>query len=92
MDSTKSKKRDQPADPGVGKKPGSSTGTATEVRSPTKTSTSTEAYTAGNITVTGGAGDGETKVVIHQNKPNEDPKANAHKMLGHDSEYRKVKG
>jgi hypothetical protein len=35
------------------------------VRSPTKTSTSTDAYTARNITVTGGAGNGNTIVTIH---------------------------
>ena len=41
----------------------SSTSTSTEVRSPT--STSTWAYTAGNVTVTGGAGDGATTVNIY---------------------------
>jgi hypothetical protein len=50
--------------------------TSTEVRSPTKTSTetSTDAYTAGNVTVTGGAGSGaHTTVHIHQRKLPEDP-------------------
>jgi hypothetical protein len=44
-----------------------SPGTSTEVRSPTSTKTSTEAYTAGNFTatVTGGAGKGATNVHIH---------------------------
>jgi hypothetical protein len=40
--------------------------TSTDVRSPTSTETSTEAYTAGNVTVTGGAGDGDTVVRITQ--------------------------
>lgn len=39
--------------------------TRTEVRSPTKTSTSTWADTEGNITVTGGAGDGDTSVKVY---------------------------
>ena len=39
--------------------------TSTEVRSPTSTETSTDAYTSGNITVTGGAGAGSTEVHIH---------------------------
>jgi hypothetical protein len=58
----------------------SPTSTPTDVRSPTRTrtATSTDAYTAGNITVTGGAGAGATKVIIHQKKPNEDPKGGAH--------------
>lgn len=58
----------------------SPTSTSTDVRSPTrtKTATSTDAYTAGNITVTGGAGAGATKVTIHQLKPNEDPYAAKH--------------
>ena len=42
--------------------------TSTEVRSPTRTATSTDAYTAGNVTVTGGAGRGATSVHIHQRK------------------------
>jgi hypothetical protein len=48
----------------------SPTSTSTEVRSPTETSTSTstDAYTAGNVTVTGGAGAGATTVKIHQHK------------------------
>lgn len=41
----------------------SPTRTSTEVRSPTRTATSTDAYTSGNITVTGGAGDGATTTV-----------------------------
>lgn len=41
----------------------SPTSTSTEVRSPT--STSTEAHTADNVTVTGGAGDGDTTVNIY---------------------------
>ena len=41
----------------------SPTSTSTEVRSPT--STSTEAHTSGNVTVTGGAGAGNTTVNIH---------------------------
>ncbi len=59
----------------------SPTRTSTEVRSPTrtKTATSTDAYTAGNITVTGGAGAGATKVTILQRKPNEDPKGGQHR-------------
>jgi hypothetical protein len=58
----------------------SPTSTSSDVRSPTRTrtATSTDAYTAGNITVTGGAGAGKTSVVIHQRKPNEDPKGGKH--------------
>jgi hypothetical protein len=40
--------------------------TSTDVRSPTSTKTSTDAYTAGNVTVTGGAGSGDTTVKITQ--------------------------
>jgi hypothetical protein len=40
------------------------------VRSPT--STSTDAYTQGNVTVTGGAGDGATSVTIYM-MPNDQP-------------------
>src|ERR1017187_6989579 len=40
------------------------TKTSSEVHSPTSTSTSTKAYTAGNITVTGGAGACDTSVTI----------------------------
>ena len=43
-------------------KPSSKTSTATKTATSTKTST--DAYTQGNITVTGGAGKGETKVNI----------------------------
>jgi len=62
--------------PATGRDSATSTSTSTEVRSPTSTSTSTEvrsptststqAYTAGNftVTVTGGAGAGDTTVVI----------------------------
>jgi hypothetical protein len=46
-----------------GGKKGDTAGDA-DVRSPT--STETEAYTAGNVTVTGGAGDGDTTVNITQ--------------------------
>lgn len=54
----------------------SPTSTSTEVRSPTETSTSTstDAYTAGNVTVTGGAGAGATTVKIHQHKMPESDK------------------
>jgi hypothetical protein len=38
--------------------------TSTDVRSPTSTKTSTDAYTAGNVTITGGAGSGDTAVHI----------------------------
>ena len=38
--------------------------TSTDVRSPTRTSTSTKADTRHNVTVTGGAGDGDTSVTI----------------------------
>jgi hypothetical protein len=40
------------------------TSTATATRTATATKTSTDAYTQGNITVTGGAGKGATKVII----------------------------
>lgn len=43
--------------------------TSTDVRSPTSTETSTDAYTSGNITVTGGAGAGNTEVHIHVPTP-----------------------
>lgn len=46
------------------KKPSSKTSTATKTATATKTSTATDAYTQGNITVTGGAGKGSTKVII----------------------------
>jgi hypothetical protein len=41
----------------------SPTSTSTEVRSPT--STATDAFTSGNVTVTGGAGKGDTVVHVH---------------------------
>lgn len=42
----------------------SATRTASNTRTATRTATSTEAYTQGNITVTGGAGKGATVVHI----------------------------
>jgi len=58
----------------------SPTSTSTDVRSPTRTrtATSTDAYTAGNITVTGGAGAGATTVIIRQRKASEDPRGGMH--------------
>lgn len=50
----------------------SPTSTRTEVRSPTSTETSTDAYTSGNITVTGGAGDGANTTVHIHAAPKED--------------------
>jgi hypothetical protein len=47
---------------GASKKPSSKTSTATKTATATKTST--DAYTQGNITVTGGAGKGSTQVTI----------------------------
>ena len=44
----------------------SPTRTSTDVRSPTRTATSTDAYTSGNVTVTGGAGKGATNVTIKE--------------------------
>ena len=44
---------------------------STEVRSPT----STKAYTQGNITVTGGAGKGNTRVNISMSKAKPMPKS-----------------
>lgn len=44
------------------KKPSTKTSTATKTATATKTST--DAYTQGNITVTGGAGKGATSVTI----------------------------
>ena len=38
--------------------------TSTATKTATATKTSTDAYTQGNITVTGGAGKGSTKVII----------------------------
>ncbi len=46
------------------KKGGDSAKTSTASKTATATKTSTEAYTQGNITVTGGVGRGSTKVVI----------------------------
>ena len=43
---------------------GAGTKTATATRTATATKTSTDAYTQGNITVTGGAGKGSTSVKI----------------------------
>lgn len=60
---------DEENEPGEDKKPGATKGATSgnsDVRSPTSTKTSTDAYTAGNITVTGGGGDGDTEVHIHQ--------------------------
>ena len=42
----------------------SSSKTSTATKTATATKTSTDAYTQGNITVTGGAGKGSTKVII----------------------------
>jgi hypothetical protein len=50
------------AKPAAGAKTASKTSTAT--RTATATKTSTDAYTQGNITVTGGAGKGATSVTI----------------------------
>lgn len=47
---------------GESKKPSTKTSTATKTATATKTST--DAYTQGNITVTGGAGKGATNVKI----------------------------
>jgi hypothetical protein len=46
------------------KKPSSKTSTSTATKTATATKTSTDAYTQGNITVTGGAGKGATSVTI----------------------------
>lgn len=43
--------------------------TSTDVRSPTRTATSTDAYTSGNVTVTGGAGAGATTTVTIKSDP-----------------------
>lgn len=53
-----------PAKPASGAKPTGGTKTATATRTATATKTSTDAYTQGNITVTGGAGKGATSVRI----------------------------
>jgi len=45
-------------------KPSSKTATSTATKTATATKTSTDAYTQGNITVTGGAGKGATSVNI----------------------------
>ena len=52
-----------------GKTGGTSTGTSTATRTATATKTSTEAYTQGTITVTGGAGAGDTHVIIRGQEP-----------------------
>lgn len=46
------------------KKPSSKSSTSTATKTATATKTSTDAYTQGNITVTGGAGKGATNVKI----------------------------
>ena len=46
------------------KKSSSKTSSATATKTATSTKTSTDAYTQGNITVTGGAGAGDTHVTI----------------------------
>ena len=51
--------------PGGDKGAGSNSPTSTDVRSPTRTSTATDAYTADNLTVTGGAGAGNTTVNVY---------------------------
>jgi hypothetical protein len=52
------------ASPKGSAKPSTATKTATATRTATATKTSTDAYTQGNITVTGGAGKGATTVKI----------------------------
>ena len=52
------------AKPAAAAKPSTATKTATATRTATATKTSTDAYTQGNITVTGGAGAGPTSVTI----------------------------
>lgn len=54
-----------------GKNPGGRTRTSTDasVRSPTSTRTATRAHTQGNITVTGGAGRGDTSVTLMRRNP-----------------------
>jgi hypothetical protein len=58
------------------KKAGGGTSTSSDVTSPTSTSTSTKAYTAGNFTstVTGGAGDGATTVNIYPSAQGDEKK------------------
>lgn len=50
--------------PAKGESAKGATRTSSDVRSPTRTSTSTKADTKGNVTVTGGAGDGDTTVNV----------------------------
>jgi outer membrane biosynthesis protein TonB len=59
--------------PLLGKRVKRRKGTSSDVRSPTRTSTSTEAYTADNFTatVTGGAGEGDTSVTITPTDPDD---------------------
>ena len=52
------------AKPSSASKPSSATKTSTATKTATATKTSTDAYTQGNITVTGGAGKGATSVTI----------------------------
>ena len=59
---TPAKSSAMPSKAGSGAKTASKTSTAT--RTATATKTSTDAYTQGNITVTGGAGAGPTSVTI----------------------------
>ena len=50
--------------PKASPKPSSASKTSTATKTATATKTSTDAYTQGNITVTGGAGKGATNVKI----------------------------
>ena len=60
----KGNKAAKPAKPAAAAKPSGGTKTATAPKTATATKTSTDAYTQGNITVTGGAGKGATSVTI----------------------------
>ena len=52
------------ASPKASPKASTASKTSTATKTATATKTSTDAYTQGNITVTGGAGKGSTKVII----------------------------
>ena len=52
------------AKPSSAPKSSTASKTSTATKTATATKTSTDAYTQGNITVTGGAGAGPTKVII----------------------------
>jgi hypothetical protein len=76
---------------GGGAGAGSQGGTSrTEVRSPTRTATSTKAKTWGNITVTGGAGRGATTSVTVTGPKKKNPPATFYRFSGGGGTYQNI--